>query len=106
MAKYLCKVNYTADGTKGLLKDGGTGRRAIVTKAVEALGGTLEEFYYALGGTDAFLILDIPDTTSGAALSLVVNSTGAVRIELVPLLTCEEIDAAVHMTVSYTKPGA
>ncbi len=106
MAKYLVKVNYTAEGAKGLLKDGGTGRRAIVTKAIETLGGTLEEFYYALGNTDAFLIVDIPDTTSGAALSLAVNSTGAVRLELVPLLTCEEIDEAVHKTVSYTKPGA
>lgn len=106
MAKYLVKVNYTADGTKGLLKDGGTGRRAVVTKATEALGGKVEAFYFALGSTDAFLILDAPDVTSAAALSMAVNSTGAVRIELTPLLTCEEVDAAAHKTVSYTKPGA
>ena len=106
MAKYLIKANYAAEGAKGLLKDGGTGRRTAVSRATEALGGRVEEFYYALGATDAYLILEIPDVTSAAALSLAVNSTGAVRIELTPLLTCEEIDAAAHKTVSYTRPGA
>ena len=106
MAKYLIKANYAADGAKGLLKEGGTGRRAVVTKATEALGGRVEAFYFTLGATDAYLIVDTPDVTSAVALSLAVNSTGAVRIELTPLITCEEIDAAAHKTVSYTKPGA
>ncbi|MDH3625996.1 MAG: hypothetical protein OES69_06730 [Myxococcales bacterium] len=30
MAKYLVKSSYTAEGTKGLLKEGGTSRKAIV----------------------------------------------------------------------------
>jgi hypothetical protein len=29
MAKYLLQISYTADGAKGLLKDGGTKRRAV-----------------------------------------------------------------------------
>jgi len=106
MAKYLVKVNYTAEGTKGLLKDGGTGRRTAVTRATEAMGGAVDAFYYALGATDAYLIIDAPDTTAVAALSMVVNSTGSVRIEVTPLLTCEEIDVAAHKSVPYTKPGA
>ena len=30
MPKYLVQASYTAEGTRGLLKDGGTKRRAVV----------------------------------------------------------------------------
>ena len=30
MAKYMVSASYTVEGTKGLLKDGGSGRRAAV----------------------------------------------------------------------------
>ena len=106
MPKYLIKAKYEADGAKGLIKEGGTGRRAAVIKATEALGGTLESFYYAFGEDDAYLVVDMPDQVSGLALSLAVNATGAVRLQTIPLITCEEIDAASHKAVSYRAPGA
>lgn len=106
VAKFLIKVKYQADGVKGLLKDGGTGRRAVVTKAAEGMGGTIESFYYAFGDVDAFVIADLPDSVAATALSLAVNASGAVSISAVPLLTCEEIDAASHKIVSYRAPGA
>jgi len=106
MPKYLIKAKYEADGAKGLIKEGGTGRRAAVTKATEALGGKLESFYYAFGEDDAYLVVDMPDQVSGLALSLSVNATGAVRLQTIPLITCEEIDAASHKAVSYRAPGA
>ena len=46
MPRYLIEGSYTDDGTKGLLQDGGSRRRETVTKMIEALGGTLEAFYY------------------------------------------------------------
>ena len=46
MAKYLIKANYTVEGTKGLLQEGGTSRRAAVAQMIEGLGGSLEAFYY------------------------------------------------------------
>ena len=106
MPKYLIRAKYAADGAKGLIKEGGTGRRAAVTKATEALGGKLESFYFAYGEDDAYLIVDMPDATSGLALSLAVNASGAVRLQTIPLITCEEIDAASHKAVSYRAPGA
>lgn len=106
MAKYLIKVSYAAEGTRGLLKDGGTGRRAAVQKATEALGGKLESFYYSFGVDDAYVIVDAPDSTAALALSLAVNASGAVHISTIPLVTPEEIDAACHRTVSYRAPGA
>ena len=106
MPKYLIKAKYEADGAKGLIKEGGTGRRAAVIKATEALGGKLESFYFAYGEDDAYLIVDMPDPSSGLALSLAVNASGAVRLQTIPLITCEEIDAASQKTVSYRAPGA
>ena len=49
MAKYLFEAHYTAEGTKGLAREGGSGRREAVTKVVESVGGKLEAFYYAFG---------------------------------------------------------
>ena len=106
MAKFLVQASYTADGVKGLLKDGGTGRRASVQKAIEEMGGKVEAFYYAFGETDAVVILDVPDAATAAAISMAVNASGAVRTSLTPLLTVEEIDAACKKTVGYKAPGA
>ena len=45
MPLYLWEASYTADGTKGLLKEGGTKRRAAVQQAIEKAGGKLLAFY-------------------------------------------------------------
>lgn len=60
MAKYMMKASYTAEGTKGLTKDGGSARRAAVQKMIEGLGGRLECFYYTFGESDAFAIVRCP----------------------------------------------
>ena len=49
MPKFLLKAAFTSDGAKGLLKEGGTKRRAAVEKIIEAAGGKLEAFYYEYG---------------------------------------------------------
>ena len=106
MPKFLIKASYTAEGAKGLLKEGGTARRAAVVKLVEGLGGKVEAFYYAYGENDAYIISDLPDATSGLAVSLAVNASGAVRLSTIPLITPEEIDAASKKSVAYRAPGA
>ena len=42
MAKYLIEAGYSQEGLKGLVKDGGTGRRAVVEAAIKSLGGHLD----------------------------------------------------------------
>jgi uncharacterized protein with GYD domain len=106
MAKYLIKANYKTKGTKGLMKDGGSGRRTAVKQAIEALGGKLESFYFAYGDVDAYVIFDLPDTASSLALSLAVNASGAVNISTIPLFTPDEIDGAAKKVVAYRAPGA
>jgi uncharacterized protein with GYD domain len=106
MAKYLVKASYTSDGTKGLLKEGGSSRRAAIQKILGGMGGKLEGFYYAFGEADVYAIFDVPDATTAAALSLAINASGAVALSTIPLLTPEEIDAACKKTVGYRAPGA
>jgi uncharacterized protein with GYD domain len=105
MAKFLCKVSYTAEGAKGLLKEGGTARRAAVEKLFQSVGGKVESFYYAMGEDDGYIICDLPDETSGLALSVVVAAGGGARVSTVPLLTCEQVDLAVKKPVAYRAPG-
>jgi uncharacterized protein with GYD domain len=105
MPKMLIKVSYSVEGTKGLLKEGGTARRATVQKMVEGVGGKVESFYYAYGDTDAYVIVDVPDTTTGIAVSLAVNASGAVRLATIPLIAPEEIDAAAKKAPAYRAPG-
>jgi Uncharacterized conserved protein len=106
MPKFLLRATYTSDGAKGLLKEGGTKRRAAVQKIIEAAGGKLEAFYYAYGDDDAFIIADLPDVMAGLAISLTVNASGAVRLSTLPLITPEEIDAASKKSIDYKAPGA
>jgi len=105
MPKYLIKTNYTAEGTRGLLRDGGRRRRQAVSAMVEGLGGQVEAFYYALGQEDLYIILEIPSTADMAAVSMAVTASGGARFNTVTLLTPEEVDEASHKAVSYRPPG-
>ena len=105
MGKYLVQANYVGDGVKGLLKDGGTGRRAAIEKLFASVGGKIESLYYAFGSTDLFIIADIPDNVTAAALSLTVNAVGAATASVTVLLTPEEIDAASKKSPAYRAPG-
>ena len=105
MAKYLIKANYVGEGIKGLMADGGSKRREAASAAIESVGGTLDSFYYAFGDTDVYAICDFPDVASATATSLAINATGAVTLSLTPLMTPEDVDAAVAKSPSYRKPG-
>ena len=105
MPKYLIHASYTSEGIKGLLKDGGTKRKAAAKALIEGLGGTMEAFYFAFGGDDAIVIIDAADNASVTAASLAINSTGLVATRTTVLLTPDEVDRAAQQTVSYTPPG-
>jgi len=105
MAKFLFEAKYTADGAKGIIKDGGSARKAAIEKAVAALGGRLEAFYFAFGDVDAYVIVDLPDNTTAAAMALAVGQSGLASTKTVVLLTTEETDAATKKSVSYRGPG-
>jgi uncharacterized protein with GYD domain len=105
MPKYLFRSSHTPAGAEGLLKEGGTRRRAESERALASVGGKLEGFYYAFGGTDVFIFADLPDNVSAASLHIAAAMTGAIEGETVVLLTPEEIDEASKKGAAYRPPG-
>ncbi|WP_030342068.1 GYD domain-containing protein [Streptomyces sp. NRRL S-1022] len=106
MPKFLIQATYTPEGTKGLLKEGASGRREAVDRVIGDLGGTVEAMYFAFGEDDLVCIVDLPDPVSMAAVALTVKASGALSTRATPLLTPEEIDEATRRQVAFRAPGA
>lgn len=105
MPRYLFQVNYVGEGIKGLLKDGGTSRKAAAEALAKSLGGNLELMYYAFGDTDVYAIGDLPSSQAAAALALTLGASGRITCKTVVLLTPEDVDAAARLSPVYRAPG-
>ena len=105
MPKYLYHGSYTDKGLKGLMKDGGSKRVKVTRKAIESLGGKMEAYYFALGGTDFFIILEAPDNVKAITGALVANASGTVKVNITALVSPEEVDLAVKQTMDWRPPG-
>ena len=105
MPKYLFQVNYVGEGVKGLLKEGGSSRRAATEKMVQSMGGKIEAYYFCFGEHDCYVIADFPDNATAAAVALTVSASGAVVAKTTVLMTPEELDIAVKKSPSYRAPG-
>ena len=106
MGKYLFITSYSTDGIKGVLSKGGTARKTAAEATVTALGGTLESFHFGFGGDDSYVLVDLPDNVSAAAVALQVAASGMASARTVVLLTPEEVDRAAQTKVTYQPPGA
>ncbi len=105
MPRYLIQASYTAEGAKGVISEGGSGRRDAIAKLAEGLGGKMECLYFAFGDDDVVTIVDLPDHVSAAAVGLTVSASGLVRTRTTVLLTPEEVNEAAQKSVSYRGPG-
>ena len=105
MSKYLLEGSYTAEGAKGLMKEGASSRRKTVEDLVRSMGGSVESFYYSFGAIDVYLIVDLPDVATAVALSMAVNQSGAVVLKSHVLLSIEEMDQAAQKSPNYRAPG-
>jgi uncharacterized protein with GYD domain len=105
VAKYLLEGSYTAEGIKGVLREGGTGRRAAITKALKTVGGKVDSMYYAFGDTDVYVTIDAPDNISVATLVMSVAATGTISVKTTVLLTVEEMDQAAKKSFAYRGAG-
>jgi uncharacterized protein with GYD domain len=106
MPRFLIEATYTLEGLRGLLKDGGSGRVEAVRKMAESVGGRLESFDFGFGEHDTYVICELPDNKSAAAVALAIGASGGVTTKTVVLLTPAEVDQAVKQTVDYRAPGA
>jgi uncharacterized protein with GYD domain len=108
MPKYITFFSYSADAVKAMIhhpSDRGAAAKALV----ESLGGKIESFYWMQGDHDGFLISDIPDSVSAAALVAAVGSTGAIaNLETHELYDhdqqAEIVDKAAKALEAYTPP--
>src|SRR3954447_11443288 len=101
MPKYLLEVSYTLDGVKGVVAKGGSARKSAAQAAAKSVGGKLDVFYFAFGGTDVFTVADLPDNSAAAALALAVTAGGGATVRTVVLLTPDEIHNATEQKVKY-----
>jgi uncharacterized protein with GYD domain len=104
--KYFITGSYTQAGIKGVLGEGGTGRRTAVEKLATSVGGRVEAFYFGFGGDDFFVTVDLPSNEAAAAVAMTVAAAGGASPRTVVLMTPEEVDAAAKLTPSYRAPGA
>lgn len=105
MAKYLIEASYTPSGMKGVLAEGGNGRKNAIEKLAQSMGGSLESFYFAFGSSDVVLIADFPSNEAAAAVAMTVGATGAAGLKTTVLLTPDEVDRASGSSVDYRPPG-
>jgi uncharacterized protein with GYD domain len=106
MPRFLIEGSYAPEGAKGLVKEGGTHRRAFIAELIKKSGGTMESFDFAFGASDVYVLCEMPDVASAMALSLAVNASGAVSIKTIPLISADEMDAAAKKQIAYRPPGA
>src|SRR5262245_44691298 len=104
MPKYLCSGSYTEEGLKGLLKEGGSKRRAAVEQLAKEMGGKLEAFYFAFGSDDFHIILDLPSNVDMTAVALVATASGSWKSRNTVRITPEEVDLSTKKQVNFRPP--
>jgi uncharacterized protein with GYD domain len=106
MAKYMLIANLTAQGSGGLLKEGGTGRVEALKQLTASVGGTVDAVYWGFGTDDFYAIVDLPSHAAAAAASLAAAASGATKPRTIVLLTAEDMDAASKLAPQFRPPGA
>jgi uncharacterized protein with GYD domain len=95
MPSYLVQVAYSSEATAALVKKPHD-RSAVVSKAIEKLGGTLKGAWLCFGDYDTVVVVDMPDNVSAAAFALAIGAGGSCKtVKTTPLLSVDEGIAAM-----------
>ena len=107
MPLYLAKFSMTPEAWAKLIKEP-EDRRQTVGPLLEANGGKLLGFWYALGDHDGYVLAEAPDnTTIASALVTVAASSAFSSLSTTVLLSVEEtLDALARaQSIAYRPPG-
>jgi len=107
MAKYLFLFGLTGEAV-GKFMDKPSDRSKVVSDLAGQLGGKLESYYFMFGQYDGMVIVDLPDSTSAAAIAVAVASTGAFSsFETHELITTDQMMGILSKAkgITYTPPG-
>jgi len=108
MSFYLTRFSYTPETWARLAKNP-EDRREAARSYIEAAGGKLHGFWYALGEYDGYTLWEAPDNASLAAVAIAISAGGALsKFETTALLTVEETLEALGRveSIRYRPPGA
>lgn len=87
MPSYLVQASYTVEALQALMKKP-QDRTAVISKAVENLGGTLTGLWLSFGDQDVVVLVELPNNVNAAALSIAVAAGGALKsTKTTPLLS-------------------
>lgn len=96
MAYYLFTGNYSREAIQGLI-DHPQDREAAARKLIEAAGGKLHSLFIALGPTDVYALIELPDDVDMVATSMVVGAAGSITNgQAIKLLTMSDFSAAMQ----------
>ena len=107
MPLYLLRFSYTTDSVKAMLANPHD-RAKAASEATETLGGKMVGFWWALGEFDGVAVIEAPDNTTAAALSMLVGGSGALsRFETTVLLTMDDGEEALRKAAAaaYRSPA-
>ena len=113
MAKYVIFFNLKDEVFARMIDNPrpATDRVAVISKALEQVGGKVEAYYWMFGPHDGMAVFDLPDSVSTAAVSIAVGSTGSFDSlethELFPVDQLNDIlSKAKAVRGAYSPPGA
>ena len=107
MATYAIFFTLKGETIKGFI-DKPSDRAAVVSTLCEAAGGRMLSYYFMFGAWDGFVVAEVPDSASAAAVSLAVSSTGAfAHLETHELIEASDMTGilATAKGLAYTPPG-
>jgi uncharacterized protein with GYD domain len=103
---FLATGPYSSAGAAGLTKAGAKQRAAQIAAMAERLGGRLEGMYFGLSESDTYIVFELPNTATAAAIAKAVNATGTGHCNMQPVLTPEQMDEALAIDTTFAAPGA
>jgi len=96
MPHYMFRFCFKDNAIKALTETPND-RQAAARQLIEAFGGRMVSYYFALGEYDGYVVTEFPDTVSASAASLRVASTGNFsKFETCALLTPAEAMQAMQ----------
>ena len=108
MAKYAVFFRFKGETIKALIERP-SDRAAVVSALCESAGGSMAAYYLMFGEWDGFVIADMPDSASAAALSLAVSASGSFASlethELVEPTALQGVLAKAG-SLTYSAPGS
>ena len=108
MTRYLSEISLSPQALDAFIKNP-SNRAEAVRPMFESVGGTLVEYYFGVGQGKVYVIYELPDDTSLAALSMAVLAGGAgTSFKTTAIITAAEAVDVMKQAgeIAYTPPSA